>query len=339
MKRIFLLLSLSFFLLPSCDNSLDLTAEPTEIMVVYGLLSQNDTQHYLKITKAFITDGDAMVAAADPANSQYGPDELDVKIHVYRNGSVIHTMVFDTITIENKQPGPFFYPKQMVYTASGALDPANTYKLHILNKTTGLEVSSQTNLVGDITVLKPRFMQGFPLEKITLITTNVNSRYVVEWNTTPNGLIYNVNMRFHYKEISKIDNSVVNKYVDMGLGAQKASNLKPGAQFSPEKLSINLPAETFFKFLASKIPINPDVKRNATYVEFFFTAGTPELDTYIEVTKPSTGIIQERPEYTNITNGIGLFTSRVTMTSKAELSPTTVTHINLHQEARYLGFE
>ena len=34
------------------------------------------------------------------------------------------------------------------------------------------------------------------------------------------------------------------------------------------------------------------------------------MATFIDVNKPSTGIIQEKPEYTNITDGLGLLSSR-----------------------------
>jgi hypothetical protein len=40
-------------------------------------------------------------------------------------------------------------------------------------------------------------------------------------------------------------------------------------------------------------------------------AGSDDFTTFIDVNEPSTGIIQERPEFTNIKNGLGLFSSRV----------------------------
>ena len=42
------------------------------------------------------------------------------------------------------------------------------------------------------------------------------------------------------------------------------------------------------------------------------TVGTTDLETYIDVNKPITGIVQERPHFSNINNGIGLFSSRFT---------------------------
>jgi len=42
------------------------------------------------------------------------------------------------------------------------------------------------------------------------------------------------------------------------------------------------------------------------------TVGTQELQTYINVNQPYSSIVQERPSYSNINNGIGLFSSRFT---------------------------
>ncbi len=40
--------------------------------------------------------------------------------------------------------------------------------------------------------------------------------------------------------------------------------------------------------------------------------GTTELDTYVSVNQPSIGLIQEKPIYTNITGGLGIFAGRST---------------------------
>ena len=47
-------------------------------------------------------------------------------------------------------------------------------------------------------------------------------------------------------------------------------------------------------------------------IDIIMTVGTPELNTYIKVNEPITGIVQHRPAYTNINDGIGLFSSRFT---------------------------
>jgi hypothetical protein len=42
---------------------------------------------------------------------------------------------------------------------------------------------------------------------------------------------------------------------------------------------------------------------------FYFYGGAEDLYTYQEVNRPSIGIVQKKPEYTNISDGLGLFSS------------------------------
>ena len=46
------------------------------------------------------------------------------------------------------------------------------------------------------------------------------------------------------------------------------------------------------------------------------TVGSENLKTYRVINEEITGIVQERPQFTNINNGIGLFSSRFTKTRK-----------------------
>ena len=58
------------------------------------------------------------------------------------------------------------------------------------------------------------------------------------------------------------------------------------------------------------------------------TVGSQDLKTYILVNKPSTSIVQERPQFTNIENGIGLFSSRYSLLiENVGLSPTTYDYL------------
>ena len=55
-----------------------------------------------------------------------------------------------------------------------------------------------------------------------------------------------------------------------------------------------------------------------------FEVADIELTTYLRLTEPISGIVEERPEYTNITNGYGLFASRHFQTSRnIRLGPDT----------------
>jgi len=68
------------------------------------------------------------------------------------------------------------------------------------------------------------------------------------------------------------------------------------------------------------------------------TIGTDDLQTYINVNKPFSGIVQERPVFSNIENGVGLFSSRFTYDDIKGIELTNST-INYMVNDLNLGFE
>jgi hypothetical protein len=67
----------------------------------------------------------------------------------------------------------------------------------------------------------------------------------------------------------------------------------------------------FYRFLGSQIqPDNNVLQRESDSVIFYVYACGEALYDYMEINGPSTGIAQEKPLYTNINNGLGVFSAR-----------------------------
>jgi hypothetical protein len=59
----------------------------------------------------------------------------------------------------------------------------------------------------------------------------------------------------------------------------------------------------------------------------------------MEVTEPSLSLVQERPSYTNITNGIGLFSARfMKVVDSLSISQITKDSLKINAHTRNLGF-
>jgi hypothetical protein len=77
-------------------------------------------------------------------------------------------------------------------------------------------------------------------------------------------------------------------------------------------------AEPFFSYIGTNLITDTHIRREVgTYdgnktraFELRMGLANDELKTYINVNNPVTGIIQERPSYTNVVGGLGLFASR-----------------------------
>jgi hypothetical protein len=325
----------------SCDHTLDVNADWKDITVVYGLLDQSDSVHYLKITKAFLGEGNALSFAKIPDSSNY-PGKLDVRIEgwelITQNDSTLRqTIHFDTVTINNKEEGDarFYFPYQIVYRSveKDLLNSDYTYKLFIKNNVTGKEITAETPLVEKMPdITKPSsggsasFIPGKKLQ--------------AEWISAKGGKRYQLVGRFYYRETKIADTTQHEiKTVDWII----FNDLKTVSTDGGDQMKYSYPADVFYSVLGSNIPVDPTVARVAMQMEYIFTVAADDLNTYMEVTEPSFTIVQEKPPYTNIANGIGIFSSRHNNSQDYPIIQTTFTQqtlneLKVNENTRLLGF-
>jgi hypothetical protein len=74
-------------------------------------------------------------------------------------------------------------------------------------------------------------------------------------------------------------------------------------------------------------------------VDYIFSVASDDLNTYMDVTEPSQSIIQERPSFSNIYNGIGLFASRyINEIDTLSLATSTLLELKTDTNTMNLGF-
>ena len=73
MNRFYVFLAAIFlaFAFVSCDKDLQINDDYKDITIVYGLLNPNDSLSYIRIEKAFLSDGDIFQAAQIPDSNLY----------------------------------------------------------------------------------------------------------------------------------------------------------------------------------------------------------------------------------------------------------------------------
>ncbi len=337
MQKIKILLTALIFLplLFSCNKELNVNADWKEITVVYGLLNQDDSLHDIKITKAFLGPGNALDFARIPDSSNFSSPQ-DVKMEEWNGTTLIKTFSFDTATITNKEAGDsiFYYPDQLVYRTTGALNENYTYKLIIKNPKTGSEITSQTTLIHTFDISKPQPPPAKAVFQSGKLTTT-------QWYSAENGRRYQLVIRFHYLEFPKNDTSSaskVNKYLDWVVFTNEVSTTLTGGV----QMEYNISGDAFFVVLGGKIPVDPTLARTARDVEYIFSVASDDLNTYMDVTEPSNSVVQERPSFTNIDNGIGLFASRYDNRKSSprilQLSNVTLAELKVNPYTKDLGF-
>ena len=303
MKKIYLLVSVFTIIFTSCDTDFDVNAEWEEVTVVYGLLDAGDEMktQQIKISKAFLGKMDALQMAQFADSINFDQGELAVKVIKVKNNGIRDTITLDEVpTLRNVG---IFNDSIIVYTFenNNFLNSNSEYELLIKNNITGNEVSSTTNIISGFNF---DMGAGFPFGFIeTWIPGNPSatkfSSTVVTWgNSTDNGVQYQIELIFNYNE-----NDI-------------AKNLIYTSSVLEETNIFEFEGEKFFNFLKNELVKDPLIERKFLSIDLIMTVGSENLKTYRVINEEITGIVQERPQFTNINNGIGLFSSRFTKTRK-----------------------
>lgn len=304
------IIGLFVFLFNGCDNSLNVTADWTEIPVIYGLLNPSASENYIRINRAYLNqEGDAISYGA-VADSIYFED-LTVSLVESRNGVEGNTISFakvdgDTIGL-SKEPGVFAQTPNILYRTNydiKSTDFANlyAYELVVVNNKSNKVYRSKANMVGDSEILSP-LRESDPRFNIDDDTT----RYIyIIYREAPQAKMYDCVIRFRYQEYDKSNPSQIRiDSVDWNVFKRKETIRLRGY----EEQQTNVRSYLFYDFLSSSMEANPDVERKPIDMGFYLYAAGEDMYTYVEVNQPSIGIVQKKPEFTNISDGLGIFSS------------------------------
>jgi hypothetical protein len=350
MRNILLFISLSLFFI-SCETDFETTADWKDITVVYGLLDQRDSVQYIKINKAFLGEGDALMFAKENDSINY-PNPLKVWLEEWdENGNKIQTIInFDTATsYKPDDPNAVFSTgAQRIYkgvpTNHGILgkpykiipivQPPNdtigyetfwlndksTYKLFIQYPDSSKTISSETYLVQDFKITKP-----FPGSTTITFVPNPSNTTTFSWEKAPNDddnkFKYEFHLIFYYKEDSA--NQIVDKSLILASG-----EVYP--QGGSDELYVYYKDNNFFTSCENNIPYDDattegNIKERYTgNVDLVVSVAAGEFNLFMQVYEPSTSIVQEKPPYTNIDNGIGIFSSRYYKIASRNLNAQTI---------------
>jgi hypothetical protein len=295
----FLLLSV---LTLNCETDFEVNADWKEIAIVYGLLNYGDSVQYLRISKAYLnTNTNALEIARIPDSLYF--DSLEVALEDMGNNNK-RTILFPDFSIA-KDTGLFQSTVNKLYRTppNFTLVPFHRYRMVITNIYTGKQTLSETEIVGDPGLIYPR--KGTTV--IDFRPNNFNTP--VTWNSGIGSKVYDVDIRVYYEEINLADTNIrTEKFTDMKAARDITTNRADGG----ENIGFNITGKDFYELLSAYVKPDPDIKRRVRGLSFRYYGGSDDLYTYMSVNKPSLGIVQKKPEFTNVNGGYGLFSSRNT---------------------------
>ncbi len=362
----------------SCESEFKLTGEYEEKPLIYGLLDPNDNPgsggdgHLFRIQKAFLGEESAFVMALEPDSSYFRYEDLFVEVVEYNGSSETNRWNLDTVMIATKDTGnpddnviDFFGPMQRLYKLNQNIDADRDYEITLKKRPIGMTAAmtianmdtvtpiadSKTPIVDASTLSFSRPNQNSALsnsQRITLVNTSRDYvNYILNFSTAERGKQYEVWMSFYYREIIggvetlKSIKSLV-KTVDVG-----TENI----------VQIPILSENFFSRIGSVVAEEPGIIRkigraDGTLGDPFQEGFTQDLDievliagdelfAYIDINNPSNStVLQDKPVYTNINNGLGVFSSRtkVEFVNRLHLSNESLLELVDGQYTKDLGF-
>ena len=312
MKRIllsFCCVLLMVISLVSCKPDVELTSDYKDVTVVYGLLNPLDQQQYIKIYKGYLTKDNALVWAQDLDNISYYNDII-VKLEEYYpesvGGELRYTYTLDTVMSIPKNYGVFASPTQVLYRMKRSIREGYRYRLVIENKKTGRVVTSETTTIANMAFNIPLGTS----HSISTINLNKEDPWMVGFKTNSwpeNAYAVDAYVTFRYIEKNKVTGDTVHKAVKdilltSGFTAGNETSFKPNV---------------IYRILQENIDVNDNVWRFPdTYecIDIKLWACDEVYYKYYKTAQPSSSIVQDRVNYTNIeaddNMALGFFASR-----------------------------
>ena len=154
MKKIFLIL-LTFLALTGCKTDFEVTAPYKETMVIYGQLNPVDHIQCVRISKAFLGEGNALIMAQQQ-DSIYYSDSLDVKMERYLDNVLMESHSLVKVDTISKDAGTFSYPHQVFYAYTNPVHTdGSIYKITVKNTKSGFSATSSTHVIDSFPINSP----------------------------------------------------------------------------------------------------------------------------------------------------------------------------------------
>lgn len=300
MQKLIWALIASCIFFSSCENDLDILEEYKEIPIIYSLVNPTSTTHYVRVQKAFLGAGNALLMAQESDSLYYDTAKVRVYLEKLSFNTVVQSYPFYPDFTLFKAEGLFTDNNHYVFRLENVrLDPAAQYQLRFQNIESGLIVTGKTRIIEPI------------YQKTLAPTTRVNiaddDPYKIRFNSSKYGKMYGLIMRIRYTETKKLTQAITTKYEDFRLPYQTSLTLNGG-----QELSFLLDGKSIYQFLGTRIKVDTTVTRRLVDFksDFIFTSATDDFYNYIQINSPN-NTVNFIPEFTNLSTGKGIFTCRL----------------------------
>ena len=301
--------------LAACDNTLDINAPYRETPVVYAIIDMGQDSQIFRIQKTYQNDINKTTdEVAQIADSLYMKN-ITVKVV---NGNIPNQFREFKRLAPRKEAG-FFSNKDSSYwgqRTTGFFTPGSSYTLRIKNNETDKEYIATTTATGMANIRLGGAINFIEFPEGTF-------SYQVE-QIGANVFMFDLIVRLNYWEINKSTNDSSLRYVDYYLKRDALyTSVKDGKYTSPAPSK-----EGVLGHFTNNIPANKMVTRKFNSIEFVVIGSNSDYSDMIQTNKPSGSIIPKVSDYSNISNGIGVFASRTITKLKQSVTDPSIDLLN-----------
>lgn len=318
-------------LLTACSTELDINEPYKDITVVYGLLNQKDSVHFVKINKAFLGEGNALDMALVQDSSEYSGEAISYAkvFRVSSSGALLDSFPLLDTTVVNREPGTFYSPVQKLFyfnTDSFTTIPASNLgttmylsqddKYRLVLIVNGSTIKAETQITNDFKVdpVDQDTVANGARVNLRNIAGDNYSDYEFNWTSRADCKRFVVSWRLRYDEVTGTD--TVARSISQKIGSPKVSS------FVNEDMAVRLSGTTFYPAVESLIKSQSGwqsvERRIFRGMDFVVSVANDDLHTYLTLTEPVTGIVNDRPAYSNLENAIGVWGSRYEKTTRGK---------------------
>ena len=312
MKRLIFGALLAQFLF-SCSNDLEIYTEKTELPYVYGVITANQSEHNIKVTKTY----QKLASEVTFDDLYYHDDSIKVYIDVYNNNNLIASHLASPVTENNKVEGVFPSPTQKYYKVSNTPlenNVDNRYSIRVeLPNGNVVKNKSNFDLPSSITLLNPRLNFPGATDEISFETGSGQlAPYAFSWDHDGGAREEGV-LTVRIQEINTTTNEIDTVDVELSVYNDIPND---------EKVNAPLHLSQLLEGLADKLDKDPNIRRRMLKTDIFTNnigeklvhgyglgfevwSESKDLTTYETILFSQTGISQDKPNFTNLEEGLG----------------------------------
>jgi hypothetical protein len=308
----------------SCSNELEINTPTDPVPVVWCLLNPDVKDQYVRLGRSFLNDPE------NPGNPPVTDSTVwSVPVTVYieemQNGLSVNIFPFHPVAAPPKDSGFFPEDNLRLYQANFQPNRLATYRLYVHFPDDNRIVTGVTTISGRPEVNDPMDIPG---RKISLQS---DVQFTARWGPGEGRGIYQGLFIINYSEILNEQSSVYQVFLHMdpvlGLGSEM-------------EMTDILSGNRFLKEMVKQIPVREGTERNVINVQFKLYKGGEELALQTSPDLQETTISNTLNQYTNLTNGIGIFSSMQQVTiNNLQLSNTTLNELAHSELTHNLGFK